>query len=444
MDFFIGNPFSTRVGQLVDQATRSSLPSSDWNLNMDICDIINNSEEGPKDAVRAIKKKIVGNRNFKEVMLTLTVLETCVKNCGHKLHVLVSTREFVDTVLVRTYLPKNEPPFVIQEKVLRIIQAWADAFRSFPDLTGVVYVYEDLRKRGVNFPKADVNSLVHNPGRRLSGLIYGPPLSSTVQTQSPQQTSPLQTTEGPITLSSDQEEKLRTDLEHVYNNLRVMLDVINQANPKRVQQSDTELLKQLYTTSKKMQERIVNLVPRLADEKQIKKMLDANDDINAAFTKYHSFETLCNRQSTEQVWPTDDLIDLNPAPPLLNQPQQAAPTSQIVRSLSSQMACLSTNVDNSSQRKKQPTEVLQERNSLEPSVLNEFAAASAHTGLIPVNQNDVMNNIEQWLDEDLQEDDQEDDDETNEAFDKFLLQRVRAAERLPSVKESSSDHMPSQ
>uniref|UniRef100_A0A8B9GRZ3 VHS domain-containing protein n=1 Tax=Astyanax mexicanus TaxID=7994 RepID=A0A8B9GRZ3_ASTMX len=73
MEFLIGNPFSTPVGQRIEYATSSSLPSEDWGLNMEICDIVNETEEGPKDAVRAIKKRIVGNRNFREVMFALTV-----------------------------------------------------------------------------------------------------------------------------------------------------------------------------------------------------------------------------------------------------------------------------------------------------------------------------------------------------------------------------------
>uniref|UniRef100_A0A8B9GVS0 VHS domain-containing protein n=1 Tax=Astyanax mexicanus TaxID=7994 RepID=A0A8B9GVS0_ASTMX len=46
MEFLIGNPFSTPVGQRIEYATSSSLPSEDWGLNMEICDIVNETEEG--------------------------------------------------------------------------------------------------------------------------------------------------------------------------------------------------------------------------------------------------------------------------------------------------------------------------------------------------------------------------------------------------------------
>ncbi|XP_014301700.2 TOM1-like protein 2 [Myotis lucifugus] len=122
MEFLLGNPFSTPVGQCLEKATDGSLQSEDWTLNMEICDIVNETEEGPKDAIRALKKRLNGNRNYREVMLALTVLETCVKNCGHRFHVLVASRDFIDGVLVRIISPKNNPPTIVQDKVLALIQ----------------------------------------------------------------------------------------------------------------------------------------------------------------------------------------------------------------------------------------------------------------------------------------------------------------------------------
>uniref|UniRef100_A0A8B9TCF2 Target of myb1 like 2 membrane trafficking protein n=1 Tax=Anas platyrhynchos TaxID=8839 RepID=A0A8B9TCF2_ANAPL len=73
MEFLLGNPFSTPVGQSLEKATDGSLQSEDWTLNMEICDIINETEEGPKDAIRALKKRLNGNKNYREVMLALTI-----------------------------------------------------------------------------------------------------------------------------------------------------------------------------------------------------------------------------------------------------------------------------------------------------------------------------------------------------------------------------------
>lgn len=52
-------------------------------------------------------------------------------------------------------------------------QAWADAFRSSPDLTGVVHIYEELKRKGVEFPMADLDALspIHTP-QRVGGIQH--------------------------------------------------------------------------------------------------------------------------------------------------------------------------------------------------------------------------------------------------------------------------------
>uniref|UniRef100_A0A3B4GLS5 Target of myb1 like 2 membrane trafficking protein n=1 Tax=Pundamilia nyererei TaxID=303518 RepID=A0A3B4GLS5_9CICH len=122
MEFLLGNPYSTPVGQCIERATDGGLQNEDWTLNMEICDIINETDEGPKDAMRALKKRLSGNKNYREVMLALTVLETCVKNCGHRFHVQVANRDFIDGVLVKIISPKANPPTIVQDKVLSLIQ----------------------------------------------------------------------------------------------------------------------------------------------------------------------------------------------------------------------------------------------------------------------------------------------------------------------------------
>lgn len=52
------------------------------------------------------------------------------------------------------------------------LQAWADAFRSSPDLTGVVHIYEELKRKGIEFPMADLDALspIHTP-QRVGGAL---------------------------------------------------------------------------------------------------------------------------------------------------------------------------------------------------------------------------------------------------------------------------------
>ncbi|XP_051244012.1 target of Myb protein 1 isoform X5 [Dicentrarchus labrax] len=436
MEFLMGNPFSTPLGQRIESATSSSLPSEDWALNMEICDMVNSSEEGPKDAVRAIKKRIMGNKNFKEVMLALTVLETCVKNCGYRFHILVTTRDFVEGVLVRTIIPRNNPPLVLHDRVLSIVQAWADAFRSSPDLTGVVSVYEDLRRKGLEFPMTELDGY-----------------------------SPVQATQ--------KIQKLKTELGVVRSNLTMMSDMMSQLDPVTVKQADMELL-ELYTVCKDMQERIVKIVPRLSEEKLIEELLATNDEMNTAFTRYHRFERrLTNGPNTAQKNHTYvNLTELDLTAESLSQSRVASVSNDNslsqskADSLSSQMARLSTSESDGTLSQKinipaqqRPSErsdvafdgLAQAQDSRLLNTGTDGSPASTCSsspkldwmikrGMIPINQSTVMDDIEKWLALDDEYDDFEDSDGvTSEEFDRFLAERAKAAERLPSVRASSQD-----
>ncbi|XP_075310348.1 target of Myb1 membrane trafficking protein isoform X5 [Odontesthes bonariensis] len=434
MEFLMGNPFSTPVGQLIERATGSSSPSEDWELNMEICDTINSSEEGPKDAVRAIKKRIVGNKNFKEVMLALTVLETCVKNCGYRFHILVTTRDFIEGVLVRSIIPRNNPPSVVHDRVLGIIQAWADAFRSSPDLTGVVSVYEDLRRKGLEFPVTELDG-------------YTP-------VKDPQKV-----------------QKLKTELGVVRSNLTMMSDMMSQLDPVTVKQADMELLEQLYTVCKEMQDRIVKIVPRLSEEKLIEELLATNDEMNSAFTRYHRFERrITNGPNSEQKSHTGSHTDLKTE--CVGQSGFASVKSDSslslskADSLSSQMAKLSTSESDdmlsqkmnvsTQQRPRDKTEVAvdglaqAQDSSLQNTGMDDSPASTRSSspkldwmikrGMIPINQSNVMDDIEKWLALEEEYDDFEDSDGvTSEEFDKFLAERAKAAERLPPLRAPSQD-----
>ncbi|XP_031690429.1 target of Myb1 membrane trafficking protein isoform X6 [Oncorhynchus kisutch] len=380
-------------------------------------------------------------------MLALTVLEACVKNCGHRFHVLVSTREFVEGVLVRSILPKNNPPLVLHDRVLSLIQAWADAFRSSPALTGVVYVYEDLRRKGLEFPMTELDgySPIHTPNRTVPDngpvTVSAAPSSPRPVPISPQLPASQQSEQGPLTFTPYQVKKLKTDLGVVRGNLTVMSDMMSQLDPATAKHSDTELLQELYAACKDMQDKIMELVPRLSEEKLTEELLVANDEINATFTRYQRFQ----RQRATQQSPTYvNLIDLSAAiKPVVTAPTHSHLSRSTVDTVSSQMTGLSM---------REFDEFAQNRSisqtQLRPSERNEGDADSLaqaqntrlqNTGTIPVSQTSVMDDIEKWLDVDEEDDMADSEGVTSEEFDRFLAERVRAAERLPSLKAFSRD-----
>lgn len=458
MDFLLGNPFSSPVGQRIEKATDGSLQSEDWALNMEICDIINETEEGPKDAFRAVKKRIVGNKNFHEVMLALTVLETCVKNCGHRFHVLVASQDFVEGVLVRTILPKNNPPTIVHDKVLNLIQSWADAFRSSPDLTGVVAVYEDLRRKGLEFPMTDLDMLspIHTPQRTVFNSESPSEQSSAGSDgrgDSNQYSAPLHTlaelpSDSPITPTPEQIGKLRSELEMVSGNVRVMSEMLTELVPTQAEPADLELLQELNRTCRAMQQRVLELIPRISNEQLTEELLIVNDNLNNVFLRHERFERFRTGQATQapsEAEPAGDLIDMGPEPAATsNLSSQLAGMTLGSGSVRAGLQSLETSgrledefdmfaLTRGSSLADQRKEVKYEAPQATDGLAGALDARQQSTGAIPVTQACLMEDIEQWLSTDVGNDAEEPQGVTSEEFDKFLEERAKAADRLPTL-----------
>ena len=102
------------------------------------------------------------------------MLETCVKNCGIRFHSKIAQKDFLSD-LMKVIAIKNNPPTIVRERILGLIQYWADAFRGKPQLAAVGELYEQLKSEGIEFPPIDLDNLapIETQGRtsvRVRGL----------------------------------------------------------------------------------------------------------------------------------------------------------------------------------------------------------------------------------------------------------------------------------
>ncbi|GAB6025912.1 hypothetical protein CHUAL_011884 [Chamberlinius hualienensis] len=326
MAFFGGNPFSTPVGQRIEQATDASLASENWALNMEICDIINETDDAARDAIKAIRKRLTQNvgKNYTVVMYTLTVLETCVKNCGRRFHLLVTNKEFVQE-LVKLIGPKNDPPTAVQEKVLSLIQCWADAFKGIPEMVGVVQVYQDLKQKGVEFPMTDLDAMapIHTPQRSVPEseipshpIPVAPRPTTTESRASP--TPVIATPVGPVNLIPEQLGKLKSELDLVQGNMTIFSEMLSELAPGHEHPSDWELLNELHITLTAMQTRIVELVDKVASEEVTVELLRVNDELNNLFLRFSRFEKNRVGGQTPKSPQTQADIHTNSSAPLID------------------------------------------------------------------------------------------------------------------------------
>ncbi|XP_059804171.1 TOM1-like protein 1 [Hypanus sabinus] len=328
------DPFSTCVGKLIDNATVGTQPAADWSRYNHICDVINSAEDGPKDAVRALKKRMMGNRNHKEIRLALALTDCCVGKCGPAFHSRLLRRDFTRDVLVKLLKPKYNLPTDIQDHILSMIQFWAIIYQGPADVSDVRDLYMEMKQKGVMFPAP-----AQGPPRirvDLAGTSLPRQRPTAPAVKPAASRAPLRS--NIITLVPEQVAKLHSELDVVNMNLGVMSAILLDSTPGHENPDDMQLLQKLHTTCRAMQERIGLLLLQVDHQQLTHCLLSTNDQLNKVFLQYERFQRNRTRfqwtekaaADTPKVLPvdpsapcsTDDLISFTcpePAPLCTNQ-----------------------------------------------------------------------------------------------------------------------------
>ncbi|GBG60632.1 hypothetical protein CBR_g8652 [Chara braunii] len=145
------------ISSVVHVATRSMLQTLDWGMTLTLVDGINRGPQEAKEAVKALRKRLQ-EKNVAVQMLTLTVLDTCMKNCGDNFHNQVASREILSD-MVKLVLSKKCDNNV-RLKVLGLVDTWQLVFGGptgkYPQF---FHAYDKLWRKNVQFPQRQLEVL---------------------------------------------------------------------------------------------------------------------------------------------------------------------------------------------------------------------------------------------------------------------------------------------
>lgn len=261
----------------------------------------------------------------------------------------------------------------------------------------------------------------------------------------------------PITPTQEQIKKLRSELEVVNGNVKVMSEMLTELVPSQAETSDLELLQELNRTCRAMQQRVLELIPRVQHEQLTEELLLINDNLNNVFLRHERFERVRTGQPVKAPSEAENnLIDLRPStPPAVRQPEvtnnlssQLAGMTLGSRSVSAGLHSLDTSgkleeefdmfaVTRGSSLAEQRREVKYEDPQATKGLAGALDARQQNTGAVPVPQANFMEDIEKWLSTDVGES-EDGKGVTSEEFDKFLEERAKVADRLPTLSSSSA------
>ncbi|KAF7722435.1 Vacuolar protein-sorting-associated protein 27 [Apophysomyces ossiformis] len=150
----------TVLNEQIEKATSELLPAGqeDLSLHLEISDQIRSKKVNAKDAMRALKKRLL-HKNPNVQLLAISLVDTCVKNGGNAFVREISSQEFMDEIVSLIRSPTSNRD--VKNKALLVIQTWGIAAKGKYEIDRMTEVYDLLKMEGQPFPdiKESINPI---------------------------------------------------------------------------------------------------------------------------------------------------------------------------------------------------------------------------------------------------------------------------------------------
>uniref|UniRef100_A0A671XIZ6 Golgi-associated, gamma adaptin ear containing, ARF binding protein 1 n=1 Tax=Sparus aurata TaxID=8175 RepID=A0A671XIZ6_SPAAU len=289
-------PEEASLQSRINRATNPLNKEIDWDNIKGFCDQLNNDPEGPQLATRLLAHKIQSPQES-EAMQALTVLETCMKNCGKRFHSEVGKFRFLNE-LIKVVSPKYlgaRAPESVKKKVLEMLYSWTV---RLPDETKIADAYQMLKKQGIvklDPVLPDDKPLPPPPPRAQSAVFEDEEkskmLSRLLNSSHPEDLRAA----NKLIKEMVQEDQKRVEkvskrvnaIQEVKESVSLLNQLLEGYSKESCSQSNQELIKDLYQRCEKMRPTLFRLASDTEDsDEALADILQANDSLTQVINLY--------------------------------------------------------------------------------------------------------------------------------------------------------------
>ncbi|XXG85920.1 hypothetical protein AAC387_Pa11g0915 [Persea americana] len=273
-----------------------------------------------KDVVKAVKKRLQ-NKNPMVQLLSLTLLETMINNCGDYVHLQVAERKILQEMI--KIVRKKNIDIRVRDKILVLLDSWQQSFGGpmgkFPQY---YWAYDELRRSGVEFPRRSVDAVPiftqitrQTPRHSLGGC--GIP-SNSIRTLDEAMASDT----GSLSLS---------DLISSQSVMELLAEMLQAVNPNDHQSVKDEVIVDLASRCRSNHKKLVQLLNSTRDEELLGQGLVLNDSLQTLLAKYDaiasdsSLPTQAVGTSSKPIAPSATITSSLPNEGSLTRPRVTAP-----------------------------------------------------------------------------------------------------------------------
>ncbi|XP_069509144.1 ADP-ribosylation factor-binding protein GGA1 [Ambystoma mexicanum] len=281
----------------INRATNPLNKELDLDSVQTFCEQLNRELEGPQLATRLLAHKIQSPQEW-EAVQALTVLETCMKNCGKRFHNEVGKFRFLNE-LIKVVSPKylgGRSPEKVKSKILELMYSWT---LGLPDEAKIAEAYQMLKKQGIlkEDPVLQEDVLIPPPPPpRPRNVIFDDEEKSKMLARLLKSTHPEDLrAANKLIKEMVQEDQKRMEkiskrvnaIEEVNNNVSLLTDMLSTYTKGETSEGNEDLMKELYQRCEKMRPTLFRLASDTEDnDDALAEILQANDSLTHVINTY--------------------------------------------------------------------------------------------------------------------------------------------------------------
>ncbi|NXA04072.1 GGA2 protein, partial [Sapayoa aenigma] len=280
-----------------DKATDPSTPEENWECIQRFCDQVNADTEGLSLALRLLAHKIQSPQE-REALHALTVLETCVNNCGDRFHSEIAKFRFLNE-LIKVLSPKYYGIWSSEKVKFRVTEVIFSWTVWFPQEVKIRDAYHMLKKQGIvkEDPKLPEDKILPPPSPRPQNSIFDTDEEKSKLLARLLKSSHAEDLQAANRLiqSVVREEQEKSALvsrrvnavSEVSDNVKHMDELLENYRRKELSPADQETLHTLFQRCEKLRPLLFRLASEtVADDEALAEILQANDKLLRVLGQY--------------------------------------------------------------------------------------------------------------------------------------------------------------
>ncbi|KAJ3412072.1 hypothetical protein HDV05_001296 [Chytridiales sp. JEL 0842] len=290
------------MDDLIEKACDPMAGAPNLELQLEVCDIINQKQKGYPREAGQILLNLINGRNEQVTLNALSLLDILVKNCGYPFHIVVASKEFLNE-LVRKFPERPTGTNMSQYRILELIQQWNATLcvtsRYKDDFKNITDMYRLLSYKGYSFPSIskDAAAVMSLPETLKSEdeleeedrVAQGAKLQELLRQGTPaalEQANELMKVMAGYDIEKrpDYKKKVNEELDRIEAKA-IQLGELLQSPSKGY-----DLMEDLVGVTKSAQARIQKLISDGDDDERIDRLLQLNDLINTVLEGYETYK----------------------------------------------------------------------------------------------------------------------------------------------------------